>query len=458
MKHRRRATTPSTTSNNDSNRKLLITLFGIVGFSFSPSAVLCFHRISYYHYGNNDPLINVRRRLAINTNSNTVLAAYFSYCCRTTSTRYVLNKKKRDKRETAARGLCCSSTTALSMVLTTPENIIEEAVTANQSLLDDLIDECVLFTARRPIILQFRPNPVWTWTQWRGTTFSETWTLVLQHICWATLVTVFLLPTATTTPPILIKHLQGLDELFTQLLSVTTFTLTFFLDQSYNLWRKCLDLSRQLQGRLNDVGFMLAAHAARTTTTSNFSSNAASHSQDTSYSQYTKPARQTLELIARYIRLLNILTYASFTLSHRPILTPRGMRRLVERHIITPREREILVSATKLPATQKHNMVLLWMTRAVIEAREAGHITGGSGFEEQFLEKIDSIRANYGAIGGELQARMPFGAFFKFIFVFFAASLAVYVSALNQCAFLFELGSTQHSYYKKHMLTSFKWW
>jgi len=110
-----------------------------------------------------------------------------------------------------------------------------------------------------------------------------------------------------------------------------------------------------------------------------------------------------------YIRLLNILSYASFTLSHRPILTPRGMRRLVERHIITPREREILVSASKLPATQKHNMVLLWITRAVIEAREAGHIRGGSGFEEQFLEQIDSIRANYGAIGGELQARMPFG-------------------------------------------------
>jgi hypothetical protein len=73
-----------------------------------------------------------------------------------------------------------------------------------------------------------------------------------------------------------------------------------------------------------------------------------------------------------YIRLLNILSYASFTLSHRPILTPRGIRRLVERHIITPREHEILVSASKLPATQKHNMVLLWITRAIIEAREAG--------------------------------------------------------------------------------------
>jgi len=139
---------------------------------------------------------------------------------------------------------------------------------------------------------------------------------------------------------------------------------------------------------------MLAAHAARTTDST----------------QYTPPARQLLELLARYIRLLNLFTYASFTLSHRPILTPRGMRRLVERHLLTPKEKDILVNSSKLlPPTQKHNMILLWITRVILEAREAGHIVGGAGFEEQFLEKMDCIRAHYGAIGGELQARMPFG-------------------------------------------------
>jgi hypothetical protein len=373
---------------NTTNNKpaILALVLGLAGASLSPSAVLGFH----------DRTTSTSSRCLCNGVPN------------------ISSTKRLVRTATGIRNnRCCtiSSSTRLSMVLTTPESIIEEAVMANQSLLDDLIDECVLLTARRPIILQFRPNPVWTWTQWRGTTFSETWTLVLQHMCWATLVTSFLLPTMTSATTPTLKSLQGFDELFTQLLSVTTFTLTFFLDQSYTLWRKCLDLSRQLQGRLNDISFMLAAHAARTTSTCDFSSTHHPHitSSKTSSSQYTKPARQTLHLIARYIRLLNILSYASFTLSHRPILTPRGMRRLVERHIITPREREILVSASKLPATQKHNMVLLWITRAVIEAREAGHIRGGSGFEEQFLEQIDCIRANYGAIGGELQARMPFG-------------------------------------------------
>jgi len=293
----------------------------------------------------------------------------------------------------------------IQMVLTTPETIIEEAFSKNQSLLDDLFDECVLFAARRPIIMQFNPSALWN--QWRGTVFSETWTFVVQNILFATIVTYLLhhypIPAALKYNNNNSNLLEGLDEIWGQLLSVTTFTLTFFLNESYTLWYKCLGLSRKLQGRLNDLSFMLAAHAARTTDDSNTSSH------------YTPPARQILELIARYIRILNLFTYASFTLSHRPILTPRGMRRLVERHLLTPKEKDILVNSNKLlPPTQKHNMILLWITRVILEAREAGHIVGGAGFEEQFLEKIDSIRAHYGAIGGELQARMPFGTFHLF--------------------------------------------
>ena len=45
-----------------------------------------------------------------------------------------------------------ASTTALSMVLTTPESIIEQASTVN--LLDDLIDESVRTSPRRPIMMQ----------------------------------------------------------------------------------------------------------------------------------------------------------------------------------------------------------------------------------------------------------------------------------------------------------------
>ena len=44
------------------------------------------------------------------------------------------------------------------------------------------------------------------------------------------------------------SRLEGFAVLWAQLLSVTTFTLTFFLNVSYNLWRKCYLVSRRLQG------------------------------------------------------------------------------------------------------------------------------------------------------------------------------------------------------------------
>ena len=162
--------------------------------------------------------------------------------------------------------------------------------------------------------------------------------------------------------------LQGFSVLWGQLLSVTTFTLTFFLNQSYGLWRKCYDYSRRLQGRLNDLGMTLAAHATRTRP-----------SNPDVPSTYTPQSRQALELVSRYVRVFNLLTYASFTRSHRPILTPMGMRRLVERGILTPKEREIL-SEAEVPATQRHNAVLVWLIRLFLEGRQAGVFEGGMGF------------------------------------------------------------------------------
>ncbi|KAL7555206.1 hypothetical protein ACHAWF_018849 [Thalassiosira exigua] len=274
------------------------------------------------------------------------------------------------------------------MVLSTPDTIIEQAST--QKLLDALLDESVRTQSRQPVMMQFNPKRGWIWRQWRGTVFSETWKSGLANMVLATFV-VFLYGLY----PSLKDKLEGFSILWGQLLSVTTFTLTFFLNQSYGLWRKCYDYSRRLQGRLNDLGMTLAAHATRTRPSS----------PDVP-STYTPQSRQALELVSRYVRVFNLLTYASFTRSHRPILTPRGMRRLVERGILTPREREILSDA-EVPATQRHNAVLVWLIRLFLEGRETGVFEGGMGFEQQFMEKCHVIRAQYGAIGDELQGRMP---------------------------------------------------
>jgi predicted membrane chloride channel (bestrophin family) len=341
------------------------------------------------------------------------------------------------------------------MVLTTPESIIEQASTAK--LLDDLIDESVRTSARRPIMMQFDPSsgfvrnhplkqccatnkkkypvgpPLFLthffhypllsfcivslqtccitnlflnqyhpyhnqttkkpqiWRQWKGTVFSVTWKSALRNMVYALLVYFVYKSQA----PLFNQYLSGIGTLWGQLLSVTTFTLTFFVNQSYALWRKCNELSRRIQGRLHDINLNLSSHAARKPPT---------HPNEPS--RYTAASRQILELMGRYVRLFNLLTYASFTRSHRPILTPRGMRRLVERGLMTAQERQILVDAS-IPATQRNSAILIWMIRLYHEGRMAGHIEGGSGFEQQTMEKFHVLRAQYGSIGDELQGRMP---------------------------------------------------
>ena len=288
----------------------------------------------------------------------------------------------------AGRGLSYRERSTRRFVLTTPEAIIEQASTTK--LLDDLIDESVRTSARRPLMMQFDPSSGWIWKRWKGTVFSETWDACVYRMIYACLV--FLL---CKSFPQTKELLSGFAILWGQLLSVTTFTLTFFVNQSYALWRKCSELSRSLQGRLHDMDMTLAAHATR------MPSKTAGET-----SKYTSESKQILEVVSRYVRLFNLLTYASFTRSHRPVLTPRGMRRLVERGLMTPLEREVLINA-KLPATQRHNAVLLWILRTFIEGTKAGHFTGGAGFEQQFIEKAHVCRAAYGAIGDELQGRMP---------------------------------------------------
>jgi hypothetical protein len=131
-------------------------------------------------------------------------------------------------------------------VLTTPESIIEQASTT--SLLDDLIDESIRTSARRPIIMQFDPSSGWIWKRWKATVFSETWESCLSKMVYASVVFGI-----CATYPGIKTWLSGFNVLWGQLLSVTTFTLTFFVNQSYALWRKCMELSRRLQVRAESL-------------------------------------------------------------------------------------------------------------------------------------------------------------------------------------------------------------
>ena len=246
-------------------------------------------------------------------------------------------------------------------------------------------------------MVQFDPESRSIWRHWRGTVLAETWKSAAKHAIWGIMVYMLLRK---------YSHIQGclhgFERVWGELLAVTTFTLTFFVNEAYSCWRKCLDTCYIVQGRLNDLSMALAGYARRVEPPSTMDPQ----SPDTT-SSYTEPSKKVLIIIARYIRLFNILSYASFTRSHRPLLTPQGMRRMVKRGLITEKER-ILLTTSKVSATSRHNVILMWLFRTAIDARKAGHFEGGFGFEQNILLRVEEIRAEANYMECILRGRMPF--------------------------------------------------
>jgi hypothetical protein len=136
--------------------------------------------------------MNPDRRIKVSSSSSSSSSSkgashpLFSHKINTISSRRVQNRRGMQFEQAQRRGRqfsnmfsssplssSSSSSTALHMVLTTPESIIEQASTVN--LLDDLINESVRTSARRPIMMQFDPSSGWIWRRWKGTVFAETW-------------------------------------------------------------------------------------------------------------------------------------------------------------------------------------------------------------------------------------------------------------------------------------------
>jgi hypothetical protein len=135
------------------------------------------------------------------------------------------------------------------------------------------------------------------WKHWRGTVIAETWRSVAHMAMWPSGVFFFF-----RKYPKCISFLSGFLNIWGELLAVTTFTLTFFVNEAYSCFRKCLDLCYNLQGRLSDLSMALTWSAKHDEPLASVDLG----STETT-SRYTPQLREVLTIIARYIRLFNVL-------------------------------------------------------------------------------------------------------------------------------------------------------
>lgn len=257
-----------------------------------------------------------------------------------------------------------------------------------ETVIDLILPKCATGAG---VIRQYRPQKWWLWRQWYGTVFHYgMWTAVRYMIF--TLLVCLVFPNLSdpkNKDDLADRALTSFNQVWKYMLTFTTFIMTFFLNQAYNLWRQVYTLSRAVQGRTNDFGLLLATHAARD-----------------GDGKYTPEARKLLEDVAMNIRVLHAFAYATKTRGYRVLHTDRALERMVDRGFMTREMKDTIKRLNVAPPNRVYAM-MEWIVARFRKGLKDGAIEGTAGFENMFLEKALLLRSQYGTFGDLLDARIP---------------------------------------------------
>ena len=366
-------------------------------------------------------------------------------------------------------------------------------------------------TSNRPVVPEYDPDGLWLWTRWDGTIRQMTFKNVITSLLWALTVdlyayyhyTLYLIATAAVNggdvtslidnltwvsfeiphskDPI-IDTLMAVNGLWEYQLSLTIFTLSFFVNHAYTQWRMTYFATRAIQGRINGLCMLVTTGARRSAgygdvdgttgyarssdegnalngegndNTTNMSARESSNNQNNK-----RDARHLVDSIARYLRMSHTFFWASTPthsdgfgdvcvteggilgdedlLLHRNfdaaqfgpmLLSDEGLDMLVDYEQITQREKEALI-ATGLPPSQYSYVMLEWAGIRCIDGMDRGELRGTQAMEDNILRLLNELRAEYFNIGDYNAGRMPM-AYVQVMEVFvdtltFLAPLALY--------------------------------
>ncbi|CAM9977932.1 unnamed protein product, partial [Ectocarpus fasciculatus] len=88
-----------------------------------------------------------------------------------------------------------------------------------------------------PVIEQFVPTRAVLWRKWRGTMLEDTWEATVLNMGVA-LVVCLAYQRLQVSCPRLSEQLFKIDIIWKIHMTLTTFILTFFVSQSYAMWRR----------------------------------------------------------------------------------------------------------------------------------------------------------------------------------------------------------------------------
>ena len=250
------------------------------------------------------------------------------------------------------------------------------------------------------IIRTFQTNRAWLWRQWKGTVLQHGCRITLYNMAVTTAMSILIRRRADCTWPIatapdkahhIISRMALFGKGWGYMTALTTFILTFFLNQTFALWQDITNAARKIQGRLQDIMLLIAASASRTDD-----------------GRYTPAAERVLDDVGHYVRLFHVFMWASFSSSLRVLLTRRGMAQMLSHGLLRPADFRALRGADA-QAAGAHHACLGWIVaRSLRGLREAGGgLEGGEAFERALLDRACDLRGTYDGIGSTLAGRIP---------------------------------------------------
>lgn len=248
------------------------------------------------------------------------------------------------------------------------------------------------------IVRQYKPNRSWLWRRWYGTVFQHSWRTVAINMLISFVFNVIaqkitgVQPGAAIAPDKshpFVARLEILRKLWGYQMSLTTFILTFFVNQAYSFWTQMYTIARKIQGRMNDFNCLLATSCKRNpdgTTTAD--------------------SEKLMDDIGAYSRVFHALLWASFAKRLEVLRTPKGLQRMASRGLMSSKQLNTLLSLD-IPNNQLHNAVLEWMMIRAWKGIDDGVLRNDISLSQSLLNQMCELRSTYYGIGGMLSCRLP---------------------------------------------------
>lgn len=221
-----------------------------------------------------------------------------------------------------------------------------------------------------------------------------------------------------------IEVLDSIAIFWDQSLSLGIFTLSFFVNQAYEYWKRVYNCSRAIQGRINDLSMLVTACAARSEEYGEVNGTTGYQTKTINSGKVIDPQKLVSD-VTRMLRMSHAFFWAATPTASDGLipdfislpedfdpskvgprlLSREGLETLVRCNQLTQNEMDALI-ATNLSPSQYYCILMEWALIRCVTGLRSGELVGSQGLEDNILKYFTQLRGEYANIGDFVAGRM----------------------------------------------------